>query len=311
MSRYNPKKLTNIIKKDQPKKTKNPEAVEKLQPISYGTKLGMLEKLLFSFLRSSTNTNPTEDYNSKSILDAIDHILSSQWNFIPTQLNPDFQAHIQKYRDFLPRIVSRYQLYSIFPDNQTFIDQEIDHLFEDGKIKRVLLQENEDANDLIIKTEEYIKVLDSNMNHSGNEVTKIPLKKFTVFLEENPKALKPSKELISSKINEEEIALLVKLGFLQIIPQSSKNQLKISIPKYGYVINLYQNSKKFILRTINATKFKEMKHNELYEKWERNKNKFKDFKGLNINWILHWLIGEGTLEVFQISDGKAYKTIRN
>lgn len=220
-------------------------------------------------------------------------------------MNPDFQSHIQKYRDFLPKIVSRFQLYSIFPNNQTFIDQEIDQLFEDGKIKRIVLQENEDANDLIIKTDEYISILNS---FGANKTT---LDKFLKFSQQHPKALKLSKEIISGNFTNDEIDLLVKLGFLQIIPQSSKNQLKISIPKYGYLINLYQNSKKFIIRTINSTKFKEIKHNELYEKWEKNKNKFKDFKGLNINWILHWLIGEGTLEIFQISDGKAYKIIRN
>lgn len=135
--------------------------------------------------------------------------------------------------------------------------------------------------------------------------------KFKNLLQQNPELLKTKRETFkSNRLTEEDITTLINLGFLQISPQSFKNQLRISIPKYGYILNLYQSSKKFILRQLNANKWKELKHNELYKKWEQNKAKYKDFKGLNLNWILHWLIGEGCLEVFEISDGKAYRVIR-
>lgn len=117
--------------------------------------------------------------------------------------------------------------------------------------------------------------------------------------------------MLVEALGEENVSILLKIGFLQFIPQVTiRKLLKLSIPKYGYTINLYQTSKKFILKAISANKWREIKHDDLYEKWEKNKLKFKDFKGLNINWILHWLIGEGTLEVFQISDGRAYRMIR-
>ncbi|CAM9018615.1 unnamed protein product [Wickerhamomyces anomalus] len=276
--RYNPKK-PSILKKDLPKKTRTPKEVEKLQPISQNN------------IR-------------------LDKVLSRQWNLVPSQLNPDFQAHIQKYRDFLPKLVSRYQLYSIFPNNQTFIDQEIDQLFEDQRIKRILLQDNDDLNDLIMKNEDYRAVLNEHSKKSNDINVQTSIENFINYLDENPKSLKIPKDLIIKTLGDESVSILIKLGFLQIIPQSTtKTLLKISIPKYGYIINLYQTSRKFIVKTINTNKWREIKHNDLYEKWEKNKLKFKDFKGLNLNWILHWLIGEGTLEVFEIGDGKAYRII--
>lgn len=263
------------------------------------------------FLVHACDTNSTDDdIDPKTILDAIDKVSSRQWNLIPSQLNPDFQAHIQKYRDFLPRLVSRYQLYSIFPNNQTFIDQEIDQLFEDQSVKRILLQDNDDLDDLIMKNEDYKTVLNEHLEKTTDINVQTSIENFINYLDENPKFLKIPKDTIIKTLGGESVSILIKLGFLQIIPQTTtKTLLKISIPKYGYIINLYQTSRKFIMRIINTNKWKEMKHNDLYEKWEKNKLKFKDFKGLNLNWILHWLIGEGTLEVFAIGDGKAYRII--
>ncbi|CCH41756.1 Serine/threonine-protein kinase [Wickerhamomyces ciferrii] len=254
------------------------------------------------------------DYNTKSITDAINRIFSIQWNLIPTQLNSDFKLHIENYRHFLPKIVSRYQIYSIIPNNQTFVDQNVELLVEDGALRKFILHEHDDLNDLLMKKEdydEYIQLL-MRMFHNDDVCVKA-FKGLQKFQSENLKVVKFSKDQISpSFITEEGLQRLIGLDLLEILPQSSSNKstLKLSHPKYGYIINLYQKSKNFILKTISRNKWKEIKHNELYEKWESNKSKFKDFKGLNLYWILHWLIGEGILEIFKISDGTGYKIIR-
>lgn len=224
---------------------------------------------------------------------------------VPPQLNSDFTEHINKFRSIVPPVVTKSQLYSMFLNENSYVDQQCNQLFKDNKIKIISITEQQFITcDLIIKTDDYIKIaLDDSKakaKEQDNDDESALVSKFLDHITKKNFSIITKSEI---PFTESQIATLVKLGYLSLIP-TDVTQLRLSLSKLGFVVKLLQTSSKFIHRSLNATKWKELPLKELTEKYAKNKARFSDLKGIRINWSLNHLIGEGRLELFKSFDGE-------
>ncbi|CDR42286.1 CYFA0S09e00166g1_1 [Cyberlindnera fabianii] len=266
-------------------------------------------------LRSGVNIEDWDDHdndaNEVDIVSGVRRILRYQWAGIPDQLNSDFKEHIVKFRNFLPSLVSRSQLYSLFSQQQSLVDKLVAEMVSKKEIIKIVTQNAQVKNDLIMTMDDYVEFLNGQIAaEKTTQHNKALLGKFKSFVLDKETDLSNAVlrgELIK-RFTIEEIKKLTELEFLSLVTSDS-DRLFVIMPRFGFIVTLYLKAKTFITRTLNATKWKEMPHKELVEKWDKNKARFKDFKGLSLLWALHYLIGEGVIEAFETFDGNAYKVL--
>lgn len=237
-----------------------------------------------------SKSNSLWEPRNKDLIESINVLLLKEWKSIPPQLNSEFINHILKFRKIIPRVVSIYQLYSII-DNSSFVDQQLYLLSKENKIIQIEFNYK-----LIIKFQDYINLIPTEFN------------KFKSYLVNTNNFIKITKSKLSENFNEDEIKNLLNKNFLSLIPQEI-DSFKLSLPNLGFIIKLFNDSKKFILKLLMSTKWKELDDEELNKKWSTNKKLYKDFKGLSLDWIIHHLIGEGLIECFDTFDKKGIRLI--
>ncbi|KAH3666574.1 hypothetical protein WICMUC_005643 [Wickerhamomyces mucosus] len=281
-----------------------------------------VEKLIE--LQSNINiVNNDYDINldNKDLIKSIDYLLSIQWEIIPTVLEFGFKNHLDKFRNFIPKIIIKSQLYSIHLNNQTFVDQELEKLIQKRLIFKLIIDEEND--ELIIKTNDYMKFIEQQEQIQSIESYKqFALQnfkdiffKYVLNINSNimmTNLIKINNQELESKFNcnKLQIDYLLKEGYLKIIPLINDQYLQLSIPRFGFILKLLKQSKILILKSLKLTKYNELLMNQLIEKWNTNKSKYKDFKGLNIYFILHYLIGKGLIESFETQNqSKAIKLV--
>jgi hypothetical protein len=223
------------------------------------------------------------------------------WGPIPPQLNTDFQEHISKFRNTVPKVVSKAQLYSLFVDRQSHVDYQLEKLVSQCDIKML-------EGGLAIRTCQYVELInDQIIANADNEDTVSVLEKMRDWTQTTTDII-ISKKSLAEYFSVDQMTKLVTMGYYSLIPGDLEN-MALSIPRVGFIVRLQQLCKTYIVRTLNSTKWKEMKESELTEKWLKNKARFKDFKGLSLNWCLHHLLGQGVIEVFQTGNELAYKIV--
>lgn len=239
-----------------------------------------------------------EEFNGR-LEDAMRYIHRHMWGTVPQELNADFREHIEKFRRFLPPLVARAQLYSLYGDEQSRVDYEIEQMVSKGQIKVIKTI----SGDLVISTDNYLEAVNGRIvdDTSLAELLQV-LRDWT---QESSDTLVAKEEL---PFTEEQLKTLVGMEYFSLIPGDLEH-VSVSFPRVGFVLQLQQKSKTFIMRALNAQKWKELKQEDLLGKWNKNKARFKDFKGLSLNWSLHWLIGDGMIEAFQTGDSIAFKII--
>lgn len=239
------------------------------------------------------------------VLEAMDHIFKYMWTAYPPQLKPEFKEHIEKYRSVVPRAVSKFQLYSLFIDRQSRVDYELDRLLRANSLKRLVASDDE----FFIKTEDYVDcVNDALVEAHSCAATVSLLERFREWIQRSNESVSISKQAMD--FTPDEMVELTTMEFFSIIPREC-DKLNLSVPKLGLVITLQQLSTTFVLRSLNACKWREMRVLDLNNKWNKNKSRFNKLKGLSLRWCLHNLAGRGTVEVFRTatSDDRAIRIV--
>jgi hypothetical protein len=223
------------------------------------------------------------------------------WGPIPPHLNTDFQEHINKFRSIVPKVVSKAQLYSLFVDRQSHVDYQLEKLVSQGDIKVL-------EGGLVIRTCQYVELVnDQIVANADNDDTVYVLEKMRDWTQTTIDTI-ISKKSLAEYFSADQVTRLVTMGYYSLIPTDLEN-MALSIPRVGFIVRLQQLCETHIVRTLNSTKWKEMTESELLEKWLKNKARFKDFKGLSLNWCLHHLVGQGVIEVFQTGNQLVYKIV--
>ncbi|ANZ74770.1 BA75_00494T0 [Komagataella pastoris] len=250
-----------------------------------------------------------EYYGSKGedpLITAINQIQLSQFdnNYPPIAkggLTKKSKLEIETKREAYPRLVLVNQLYSVFPSNPTFVDQAIQKLVDKGKIKQLRINHKDFHDNLVIKNEDYMNILET-FSDDGN------VSNFIKFLTDNRSA--NNVNLKDSEKYEFRIDDLISKGLLNISTEKTamdSEKYYLSVPNIGGFLKLIQDSKKFVFKVIGTTKWKEALESKLEERWNYKNRKWYYFKGLNLKWVLSYCAGAGTLEVFNTPVGKGWK----
>ncbi|GME68113.1 unnamed protein product [[Candida] boidinii] len=263
--------------------------------------------------------NDEEDEDSRNkILKAIEVLVKKQFdsNF-PIEkggITKSMRDKIIQKRSNYPKIVIVSQLYSLFPNNETFVDKQIQNLVKRRVLKNFSVNSTGGLdNNFVILASDYIDSVSTKIKLL-NDLTESDMIKtlnnFIKFLKNNPSAMDIKlEELRKASLNE---VHLVSMGFLTLSTlmrtSSEDRYYKLSIPNIGHVLKLTKDSVTWILKQLNGMKFREMLETKLIEKYDTRNNKWVKFNGLNLYWSLSICLGNGFAESFNTPAGRGWKS---
>lgn len=259
-----------------------------------------------------------DEDSGKKILRAIEVLVKNQFdsNF-PIEkggITKSMRDKIIQKRSNYPKIVIVSQLYSIFPNNETFVDKQIQNLVKRRVLKKFSVNSTGGLdNNFVILASDYIDSVNIKIKLL-NDITELDMIKtlnnFVDFLKCNPSAMDIKlEELRKASLNE---VHLVSMGFLTLSTlmrtSSEDRYYKLSIPNIGHVLKLTKDSVTWILKQLNGMKFKEELETKLIEKYSTGNNKWVKFNGLNLHWSLSICLGNGFAESFNTPAGRGWKS---
>ncbi|ODV87100.1 hypothetical protein CANARDRAFT_26533 [[Candida] arabinofermentans NRRL YB-2248] len=117
------------------------------------------------------------------------------------------------------------------------------------------------------------------------------------LLSEYPNLNEPNVSLLKSY--DLKITDLINAGFLTFNSNSTSNNnesnYKLNIPNTGTYLHILNKSSKYIHDTIHKQKQKTIIYNDLKGKFDNLR--FLKFDGVNLDWVLSYLVGLGIVEV--------------
>ncbi len=282
-------KSTPLSRSRLPKKPPDPTHIEQDVSPRSGAGAGTIRRL--EVIESELPVEPALRLTNAE--EGIQHMLSHMFEEIPEKgLSRQKRIDIFQFRQRLPQIVMLHQLHSLFPDQQTDIDRELMELFVSGRIKRLAIRASDDGDYALIMGGEWKDMLEKSIQNRHT------LQKFHDILSAHPTATRLSSQDVS-RLSGKEITDLTNAGFLTFLPMQA---YAISLPNFGQYVGLLLRARKIALRIIWKTPYHEMLENMLEERW--SPKKWREFAGVNCNWILHDLVGSGRCELFQTPVGR-------
>ncbi|CDK25089.1 unnamed protein product [Kuraishia capsulata CBS 1993] len=235
--------------------------------------------------------------DEETILVAIRSILLSQYETdFPVGkggISNKTKEKIEVKRAAYPRIVVLYQLYSVFINNHTFVDQQVEKLVRHGRLKRVTIKINGVDNQVLIESDSYFGLLDKiGASEEAN---------FRRFLEEN-KGLSVVSQMDAKRYNLDTMKL-IGFGLLTFINED----YYLNVPNSGSFLKLVHESIKFIDKQLSKMKYKEELQSSLETKWKNKNQNWIKFGGLSLDFVLSYCLGYGLLEVFNTPMGPGWK----
>ncbi|ODV93641.1 hypothetical protein PACTADRAFT_82152 [Pachysolen tannophilus NRRL Y-2460] len=337
----NSKQKSENLKKDANNGVKkNRDGKSKLKEIDYNVELYPLSSILADEGDEDTLVDIDEDKiideneeevsdingsgkNSKDpILKAIDMILESRFdNDFPIEkggiTRKSSESIISKRMSF-SKVIVKNQLYSVFVNNTTFVDQHIENLIREGELKKLLMNHIEFSDNIIIKLIDYIAVIDdkisflhkneNSISSSQQEINIIikSLENFKKYLCDNKLfSIITRNDLHSYDIDD---SILMKLGFLTNLNKTDFDDLHISLPNLGNYLRLLKETMRFTYKTISTNnRFNELLESKLAERYNQIKVKWYLYCGLNLKFILSNCVGLGIIEGFNTPVGRGWK----
>lgn len=229
---------------------------------------------------------------------------------IASDLPQDLLSHLHQFQSDIPKIVSKYQIYTVLPNKESFADQEIERLIGEGELFRVIA--NDKVTEWIIVTKDYLNFIQKQieLDDKLTEDEKDALIKYQqVIIQKTSTTHSISQEeTLQTQYNltSTQATFLLQKTYLESSAQaeSQNSSLKPTICRIANIHKIISLSENYIKRSISLAKYKEIKLEELFSKWENSRGKFKDFKGIRLQFVLFWMIGKGILECFKSADGK-------
>ncbi|KAK9369377.1 serine-threonine protein kinase 19 [Lipomyces kononenkoae] len=235
-------------------------------------------------------------------------VLSRMWDAVPdtgTRLNRDGIAELLRFRKSIPPIVMISHLHALFPSDPTFIERELQHVAEEGLVRKMVVNQN--AGDMVIESKDYFRIL-HDMRQSDKVSNIETLDKFEDLLKSKPAVTRLAKEdLAEASITEEEgIRDLLNIGFLVL--SGIPGVYLISIPNVGSFLKLAFRTRKWVVNMLGKTKWKEMLEKVVHERWDANvKTHWREFRGITFEWVMMEVKGGGWCEPFGTPGGRGWK----
>lgn len=226
-------------------------------------------------------------------------------------ITKSFKAKILEKRNLYPPIIIKNQLYSLFINQITKVDKEIENLITDGKLMKLLINHIQFNDNLIVMKKDYIKILDIKLldnvdeNHQDDDDDD-DYRSLTNFkkliLENNGISVVSEGDLANYKIK---TSILVNHGFLNY--SQDHNDYYISLPNLGNYLNFLKQASLFINYLIQRSKSKQILEKDLIDKWGVNYHNWYKFYGLDLKFILSLNYGMGFIENFNTTVGNGWK----
>ncbi|KAG1135698.1 hypothetical protein G6F37_002346 [Rhizopus arrhizus] len=207
-----------------------------------------------------------------------------------------------------------HQIYSILP-NPTLIDKELQEAIEKGEWRKFHVIGSVEDEYVIIKTEDYLKMMDEIKHEENNKAvfgnlvfissslfSDIQVDLFIRLIKDKryySQVTISTKDLNSFGINDADIKQLVMNGFL--LPHLQVGLYWFSIRKQGHFMTNISNGRSEITRILKKRATKDIMESLLKSK-RLHKTK------LNMEFLLHDLVGSGRVERYSIgSTGNVIK----
>lgn len=289
-----------------------------------------------------TRNQPLLFINTDSILEAIDFVLENQWAessvlhdhhhsvaakrtktqeellFSLRGLAMETKAGIIQYRkQQLPRegMITLNQLYTMFQHKgSTFVDRELEQLTRSGTVRRFVISNalpvisrsgtlgqfqnvtyGYENVEVIVKSSAYSKLTEGHA-------------KFAALLAANPSAL----YVTSGDLSPSELSELVKEGLLTLT-SNHHNELEahysIAYPKCGTFLKMVNAGRRWLVKTLQRTRYKEALEQALFDKWHgKNMANFRaPFYGYDLMWVLSDALGAGVVETLHTPVGRGWR----
>lgn len=244
-----------------------------------------------------------EDMANLDICVVIDSLLACRWADFPRKPNGSFSlngkivAQTAEFRAEAPNAVTMGQLYGVFPNQTTQVDQAVSRFSKEAKVRVILMNAQDGPLNIVIKSTEF-KRLSQELYPELSE-----------FCEKRTDAAWfEISELGRSKID---TVLAVNLGLLVADP-SRPGVLYLAVPCQGRLLKLARQCRTWLLKTITRVnrKFKEMPESQIREKLESTKFYWSRFRGATLEWVLYEAIGGGYIEGFNTPVGRGWKVLK-
>ncbi|ODQ65266.1 hypothetical protein NADFUDRAFT_46981 [Nadsonia fulvescens var. elongata DSM 6958] len=250
-----------------------------------------------------------EQSGISDITKSIKDITNSMWIDIPEKgLGANFKAEIFQYRQSLPPLVTNTQLHGLCYKNPTSVDRELLSAIESGIIRQLAISRHDNTGELVIPSEYFFDQIDKLKDQDGqDEATVQMLESYQDLCDDNPANISfRTDELNEYGIHAAHITFLVKSGFLTLCPGRS-GLYNLTIPNLGMYVKLVTTARLWVLNTIKKSTWKELLESALTEKMEGSKQKWRDLRGLKMEWIMKDCHGGGWCEPFSTPVGRGWK----
>ena len=238
------------------------------------------------------------------ILSVVNGLTNQMWEEYPKKPNGAFTlshkvlSECEEYRKTFPSAASVNQLYGVFPASNTKVDQAINQLCREDKLKLLQVSSSDSSRDLVIEGREFYKICDPISPQLG------------LLCRSRPDATWfDAKELRDEGID---IALAVKNGLLVVDP-GRVGVHSLAIPNQGRILKLLQQSRTWLLRTMTQhnRKFKELPESQILDKLEASKKHWTQLHGVKLDWVLYDAIGGGWVDGFHTPMGRGWKVLKS
>lgn len=209
-----------------------------------------------------------------------------------------FKDKIQEKRNYYPPIIIRNQLYSLFSNQMTKVDREIEKLIIEGQLIKLIINHIQFNDNMIMLKSEYLKIVERNSR--DNEV----LKNFYKLIHDNNGvSLLTRQDLQKYDIYKADD--LIDRGFLNY--SENQNEFYISLPNLGNYLNFLKRSSGYVLNIIQKSNSKQILEKNLVDRWEFQNNNWYKFYGLDLRFVLSLNYGMGFIENFNTNVGNGWK----
>lgn len=282
---------------------------------------------------------PGVDFNAEvstaAILKTI-KVLSHKYlfpNVSKMSINSKTSRIIRQY----PRVIIKDHLYALFENKETQIDSCIDELIDDGKIRLVNINfDNNFRINILILFEDFDNSVKNNFKNSENPM----YTRYISVLEDNLDAT----QLTEEDLEDLNTSLLISKGLICMSTNDTELNdheylYNITLPHLGGLLRIVKSSMQWICTIIDKSQQKMMKYDEIHLRWtkpfiQNNTNNFKreyfttnrvgisngkaevsgpgvnivKFRSIGLNWVICLMVGIGILETVDTSVGVFFKT---
>ncbi|TID19172.1 hypothetical protein CANINC_003742 [Pichia inconspicua] len=289
---------------------------------------------------------PDVDFNlrvTKSALFDVSKRLSTSYSF--PLINPTGSSSLSqnsktsKISKQYPKLLLQDQLYSLFPGQETLLDNLVNELVRDGRLRRLKMNLDQFSFNILILQSEYEQIVDSCFSERENAIKTA----FFDLIRSDFTATQIDQEnLLHYNMN---IPQLINRGLICISTGENMYGLyNLSIPHLGGLLRVIKNAVKWITDNTLRTRERMILDSDLRQKWfksfeQKDMGKTNQtnqrihftttrvgvasettkkvatgpginiikFRGIGLDWILALMIGVGIFEVYESPVGTVYK----